>query len=221
MWRNKAGWLLVGVVFLGLIAVLTITSFVGDRSTSGGAAQSGQSLAPTPESTPSGAERAAAEAAEAGAAAERDAQALATVTAQVAAAQAQGRTAVLRTYSTKAAQQLQRYADARGAFIRTSLEASERPALLLDAGWRSRSAAALETMQRAADELTSISPVPPDMVPVAALFTQIAAETARLREDHARRIDGDQVDASTAGAVATRISDLVTQANRDVRRAAP
>jgi hypothetical protein len=159
------------------------------------------------------------------AAAEPAAQAQATAVAQAALAAAQVRSAARGAYSIRAQRQLQRYADALGGLKQSTREAGERPALLRDAVWRTRTAAALGWMQAAADELTALGPVPQEMAAAAELFGQLAGETRLLGEDHARGIDAADNGEATSTAPATtrmnRITDVALRANIEVRRVLP
>jgi hypothetical protein len=157
---------------------------------------------------------------------EQTAQARATAAAQAAAqaglARAQAGAAARRVYSTRAGLALQRYADALGLFWEKHRQARERPELLRDAEWRARTAAALVAMQRAADELTALGPGPPDLAAAAALFAQLAGETAQVGQDYARGLaDPDAGSVPFPGTRLDRASDLLRQANVEVRRAAP
>jgi hypothetical protein len=152
----------------------------------------------------------------------QSAQARATAAAQAVLARAQAGAAARRVYSSRAGLALQRYADALGVLRERHRQARERPALLRDAEWRGRAAAALGVMQGAAAELTALGPVPPDTAAAAALFAQLAAETAQLGQDHARGLAG--ADAASGPFPATRLdraSDLLDQATAELRRAAP
>jgi len=149
-------------------------------------------------------------------------EAKATAAAQVGVTQAQAGTAARLVYSTKAGLSLQRYADALGSLYQKNREGREQPALVLDTTWRFRSTAALATMQDASGALTALGPVPPDLAASAALFTQIALETAQLSDDYARGIADPAT--QTVPFAATRLdraSDLLRQANVEVRRGAP
>jgi hypothetical protein len=137
-------------------------------------------------------------------------------------ARAQAGEAARRVYSARAGLLLQRYTDALGVLRERHRQARERPELLRDAEWRGRAAAALVTMQGAAAELTALGPVPPDMAAAAALFAQLAAETAQLGQDHARGLAGaDPAGVPFPGARLDRASDLLDQANAERRRAVP
>jgi hypothetical protein len=149
-------------------------------------------------------------------------QAGATAAAQAALAQAQAGTAARRVYSTRAGLSLQRYADALGSFRDRNRQARERPELVRDAEWRVRTAASLVVMQGAADELTALRPVPQDLAVSAALFAQLAGETTQLGQDYARGLsDADATSAPFSGTGIDRASDLLRQANVEIRRAGP
>ena len=145
--------------------------------------------------------------------------------AQAGLARAQASADARRVYGARAGLALQRYADALGIFQERHRQARERPELLRDAEWRGRAEAALVTMQGAAAELTALGPGPPDMAAAAALFAQLAAETAQLAQDHARGLAGaDPAGVPFPGARLDRASDLLDQANaerRGRRRPAP
>jgi hypothetical protein len=146
-------------------------------------------------------------------------QAGATAAAQAALAQAQAGTDARRVYSTRAGLSLQRYADALGVFRDRNRQARERPDLVRDAEWRVRTAASLVAMQGAADELTALRPVPQDMADSAALFTQLAGETTQLGQDYARGLsDADATSVPFSGTRIDRASDLLRQANVEIRR---
>ena len=152
---------------------------------------------------------------------EQSAQARATA-AQAVLARAQAGEAARRVYGARAGLLLQRYTDALGVFRERHRQARERPELLRDAEWRGRAAAALVTMQGAAAELTALGPGPPDMAAAAALFAQLAAETAQLAQDHARGLAGaDPAGVPFPAARLDRASDLLDQANVERRRAVP
>ena len=137
-------------------------------------------------------------------------------------ARAQAGAAARRVYGARAGLSLQRYADALGVFQERHRQARERPELLRDAEWRGRAAAALVAMQGAAAELTALGPGPPDMAAAAALFAQLAAETAQLAQDHARGLTGaDPAGVPFPAARLDRASDLLDQANVELRRAVP
>ena len=120
---------------------------------------------------------------------------------------------------------LQRYADALSGFKQSTRQAGERPALLRDAAWRTRTAAAFGSMQAAAAELTALGPVPQDLASAAELFGQIAGETGLLGEEHARGIDaagsGEAPSSVLATARVNRITDLTMRANIEIRRVFP
>jgi hypothetical protein len=152
------------------------------------------------------------------------ATAAAMVAAQAGLARAQASADARRVYSTRAGLALQRYADAQGLFRERHGQARERPELLRDAEWRARTAGALVAMQGAADELTALRPVPPDMAVPAALFTQLAGETTQLAQDYARGLADADADATRVPFPGTRLdraSDLLRRANVEVRRGAP
>jgi hypothetical protein len=152
----------------------------------------------------------------------QNAQATATAVAQAAANQAQAGATARRVYGTKAGLALQRYADAMGSFYQKHREARDQPALLLDAAWRLRTTAALGTMRAAASELTALRPVPEDMAAAAALFDQIAVETAQLGQDYARGIGtAGAAGLPFASARTERAADLLRDANVEIRRAGP
>lgn len=152
----------------------------------------------------------------------QNAQATATAVAQAAVTQAQAGATARRIYSTKAGLALQRYADAMGSFYQKHREARDKPALLLDASWRLRTTAALGTMRAAAGELTALRPVPQDMAASAALFDQIAVETAQLGQDYARGIDAaGAAGLPFASARTDHAADLLREANVEIRRAGP
>jgi hypothetical protein len=149
-------------------------------------------------------------------------QASATAAAQSAVTQAQASANARRVYSASAGLSLQRYADALGVLRDRSRQIRERPELLRDAEWRVRTAASLDVMQRAADDLTALRPLPPDMAVPAALFTQLAAETTQLRQDYARGLsDADATGALFPGSSTDRADDLLKQANVELRRTGP
>jgi hypothetical protein len=153
---------------------------------------------------------------------EQSVQARATAAAQAVLARAQAGEAARRVYGARAGLLLQRYTDALGVFRERHRQARERPALLRDAEWRGRAAAALVTMQGAAAELTGLGPGPPDLAAAPALFAQLAAETAQLAQDHARGLAGaDPAGVPFPGARLDRASDLLDQANAERRRAVP
>jgi hypothetical protein len=157
---------------------------------------------------------------------EQTAQARATAAAQAAAqaglARAQAGADARRVYSSRAGLALQRYADALGLFWEKHRQARERPELLRDAEWRARTAAALVAMQRAADELTALGPGPPDLAAAAALFAQLAGETTQVGQDYARGLaDPDAGGVPFPSTRLDRASDLLRQANVEVRRAVP
>jgi hypothetical protein len=153
---------------------------------------------------------------------EQSVQARATAAAQAVLARAQAGADARRVYSARAGLALQRYADALGLFWEKHRQARERPELLRDAEWRVRTAAALEAMQRAAAELTALGPVPPDLAPAAALFAQLAAETAQLGQDYARGLAGpDAPGVPFPGTRTDRASDLLREANVELRRTVP
>jgi hypothetical protein len=134
-------------------------------------------------------------------------------------AQAQAGAAARRVYSTRAGLSLQRYADALGVFRDRNRQARERPDLVRDADWRVRTATSLVAMQGAADELTALRPVPQDMAASAALFTQLAGETTQLGQDYARGLsDADATSVPFSGTRIDRASDLIRQANVEIRR---
>jgi tetratricopeptide (TPR) repeat protein len=150
------------------------------------------------------------------------ATAAAMAAAQAGLARAQASADARRVYSSRAGLALQRYADALGLFWEKHRQARERPELVRDAEWRFRTAAALETMQRAAAELTALRPVPPDLAAAAALFAQLADETTQVGQDYARGLAGPE--ATGVPFPSTRLdraSDLLRQANVEVRRAVP
>jgi len=143
----------------------------------------------------------------------------ATVVAQTELARAQAGAAARRAYGARAGLSLQRYADALGVFRDRNRQASERPELVRDAEWRVRTAAALVTMQGAADELTALRPLPQDMTDSAALFAQLASETTQLGQDHARGLsDAEATSAPFLGARTDRADDLIRRANVELRR---
>ena len=153
---------------------------------------------------------------------EQIAQARAAAAAQVVLSRAQAGTDARRVYSTRAALALQRHADALGLFWEKHRQARERPELLRDAEWRARTAAALVALQRAADELTALRPVPEGMAASAELFAQLAGETAQLAQEYARGFtDADSRSVPFASTRLDRASDLLRQANIEVRRAVP
>jgi hypothetical protein len=146
----------------------------------------------------------------------------ATAAAQAALVQTQAGAAARRAYGASAGRSLQRYADALGVFRDRSRQASERPELVRDAEWRVRTAAALVVMQGAADELTGLRPLPQDMAGSAALFAQLASETTQLRQDYARGLsDAEATSAPLLGARTDRATDLMRQANVELRRTGP
>jgi hypothetical protein len=158
-------------------------------------------------------------------AAELGIQARATAAAQSAVRQAQAGAEARRVYVSRAGLALQRYADALAAFYQKNREARDRPALVRDAIWRSRTGAALVAMRDAADALTLLRPVPEDMAATAGLFGQISVETGQLAQDYASGID---VAAETAGGPlplassrTDRASELTRQANLELRRTPP
>jgi hypothetical protein len=149
-------------------------------------------------------------------------EAKATAAAQAVLVQAQAGANARRVYSTKAALSLQRYADALGNLYQKNREARDQPALVVDTTWRFRSAAALATMQDAAGTLTDLGPVPQDMAASVDLFSQIATETTQLSDDYALGMNDPAT--QTVPFAATRLdhaSDLLRQANVEVRRAVP
>jgi hypothetical protein len=153
---------------------------------------------------------------------EQSAQARATAAAQVVLSRAQAGADARRVYSTRAGLALQRHADALGLFWEKHRQARERPELLRDAEWRVRTGAALVAMQRAADELTALRPVPQDMAVSAELFAQLASETTQLAQDYARGLnDADSRSVPFASTRMDRASDLLRQANVEIRRAVP
>ncbi len=159
-------------------------------------------------------------------AAEHTAQVRATAAAGAAAqaglARAQASADAQRVYSARAGLALQRYADALGIFWEKHRQARERPELLRDAEWRFRTAAALETMQRAAAELTALRPVPPELAATAELGVQLAAETTQLAQDYTRGLAGPAAaGVPFPGTRTDRASDLLRQANVELRRTAP
>jgi tetratricopeptide (TPR) repeat protein len=150
------------------------------------------------------------------------ATAAAMAAAQAGLARAQAGADARRVYSSRAGLALQRYADALGLFWEKHRQARERPELLRDAEWRFRTAAALDAMQRAAAELTALGPVPPDLAPAAALFAQLAAETAQLGQDHARGLAGPDAPGLPFPSTRTdRASELLREANVELRRTVP
>jgi hypothetical protein len=127
-----------------------------------------------------------------------------------------------RVYTARAGLALQRHADALGLFWEKHRQARDRPELLRDAEWRARTAAALVAMQRAADELTALRPVPEGMAVPAELFAQLAVETTQLAQEYARGLnDADSRIVPFSSTRMDRASDLLRQANIELRRALP
>jgi hypothetical protein len=149
-------------------------------------------------------------------------QASATQAAQALVTQAQAGAEARRVYSASAGLSLQRYADALGTFRDRNRQARERPDLVRDAEWRVRTAASLIVMQGAVDELVALRPLPQDMAGSAALFTQLASETAQMRQDYASGLtSAEATSVPYVGSRTDRADDLLRQANAEIRRAAP
>jgi hypothetical protein len=134
--------------------------------------------------------------------------------------QAQAGAAAQRVYVSRAGLALQQYADSLAVFFQGNREARDRPALIRDAEWRGRTAAALARMRNATDALTALQPVPTQLAPAAVLFDQLAAETAGLAVDYSRAA-GNAPDEAMARLTAdrtARASELTQEANIELRR---
>ncbi|MBI3970916.1 MAG: hypothetical protein HY332_06470 [Chloroflexi bacterium] len=143
----------------------------------------------------------------------------ATAVSQAVVARAQASAATLRVYRTKAGVALQEYANALGTLREKDREVGERPALIADTEWLGRTTTAMHLMQAAADRLTAIEPVPPEMAVTAALIRQIEGETRLLNREYGLGIESAASAAiAAAGRRTTPMLALVGQANIELRR---
>jgi hypothetical protein len=203
------------VAVLGVLAVGALAGCAGDAAP---AAPSAAQPAATAVSTP---EPAAPSATSAPSAAETAAGVQATAVSQAAAGRVQVSAAAVASYRVKVAIGLQSYANALGALQQADRRAGEQATLIADAEWRSRARTALRQMESAADLMTGVTPIPPEMALTDALIREIDDETRVLSRDFGLGMDLASPAAITAAGQRTAaVSALLARANIELRRGA-
>ena len=201
---------------LGMLAMAAVAGCAGDAAPA--APSAAQQPTATTVSTP---EPSAPSAPSTPSAAETAAGAQATAVSQAAAGRVQVSAAAVASYRVKVAIGLQSYANALGALQQADRRAGEQAALIADAEWRSGARTALRQMESAADLMTAVTPIPPEMALTDGLIRQIDDETRVLSRDFGLGMDlASPAAIAAAGQRTATVSALLARANIELRRGA-
>ena len=203
---------------IAIVAFAALAGLVGCAEATAPAALPAQSAAQTSDAPATPLEPAESSAPTA---ADTAASVQATAVSQAAAGRAQASAAAVLAYRPKVAIRLQSYANALGVLREADRRAGQQATLIADAEWLSRTRTALRLMESAADQMTAVTSVPPEMTVTDGLIQQIDDETRLLNRDYALGIDIASPSAIAAASQRTTpILALLARANLELRRGA-